>query len=126
MLVFSRKRGESVAVGERDEREQLLKVTVLEILQSRVKLGFEAPNDVPVHRWEVWQRINGNGGNLSQDPPAPKNSADRWEDEGGSQSRSQWTAAGAQRVSRAVSRHLTLKQRRTISDIGVCKHRTSY
>ena len=71
MLVFSRKRGEAVAVCERDERDQLLKVTVLEIQQSRVKLGFEAPNDVPVHRWEVWQRINGNGGDVSQDPPTP-------------------------------------------------------
>ena len=86
MLVLSRKRGESVAVCERDERDQLLKVTVLEIQQSRVKLGFDAPNDVPVHRWEVWQRINGNGGDRPQDPPAPKNSTDQWDDEGGAPS----------------------------------------
>jgi carbon storage regulator len=84
MLVFSRKCGESVAVGERAQRDQLLKVTVLEIFQSRVKLGFEAPNEVPVHRWEVWQRINGNGngGDRARDPPVPKNSPDRCDDGG--------------------------------------------
>jgi carbon storage regulator len=87
MLVFSRKRGESVAVGECDEGEHMLKVTVLEIQHSQVKLGFEAPNDVPVHRWEVWQRINGNGGNPSQVRPAPKKSVDRWAGDGESATR---------------------------------------
>jgi carbon storage regulator CsrA len=34
-----------------------LKVTVLEIRGTNVKLGFEADSDVPVHRAEVWERI---------------------------------------------------------------------
>jgi carbon storage regulator CsrA len=38
-----------------------LKVTVLEIKGSKVRLGFEADADVPVHRSEVWEQINGNG-----------------------------------------------------------------
>jgi carbon storage regulator CsrA len=38
-----------------------LKVTVLEIDGSHVKLGFEADADVPVHRSEVWEQINANG-----------------------------------------------------------------
>jgi sRNA-binding carbon storage regulator CsrA len=35
----------------------MLKVTVLEIGRGKVRLGFEVANDIPVNRWEVWQRI---------------------------------------------------------------------
>ena len=58
MLVLSRKASESVMVGGNDRCERRIKVTVLEIEGSRVRLGFEADNDVPVHRFEVWERIN--------------------------------------------------------------------
>ena len=37
--------------------EQLLKVTVLEVRGGSVKLGFEAGDEVPIHRAEVWERI---------------------------------------------------------------------
>jgi carbon storage regulator CsrA len=57
MLVFSRKSRESVVVGGHDSLERMLKVTVLRICADRVRLGFEAKDDVAVHRWEVWQRI---------------------------------------------------------------------
>jgi carbon storage regulator len=57
MLVLSRKRQESVVVGGDDPLDRMLKVTVLQISADRVKLGFEVKDDVPVHRWEVWQRI---------------------------------------------------------------------
>jgi len=36
----------------------MLKVTVLDIRGGRVKLGFEADADVPVHRLEVWEQLN--------------------------------------------------------------------
>ncbi len=55
MLVLARKAEESVVVGEGPRR--LLKVTVLEIRNGIVKLGFEADEDIPVHRSEVWERI---------------------------------------------------------------------
>ena len=58
MLVLSRKCNESVVVGGNDRCERMLKVTVLEIEGSRVRLGFEADSDVPVHRFEVWERIH--------------------------------------------------------------------
>ena len=58
MLVLSRKTDESVMVGGPGGREHLLKVTVLEINGGSVRLGFEAEADIPVHRWEVWERIN--------------------------------------------------------------------
>jgi carbon storage regulator CsrA len=38
-----------------------LKVTVLDVQGGNVKLGFEANADIPIHRSEVWERINGNG-----------------------------------------------------------------
>jgi carbon storage regulator CsrA len=58
MLVLARRNSESVVVGDPGGRvEQMLKVTVLEIGRGRVRLGFEVAGDVPVNRWEVWQRI---------------------------------------------------------------------
>lgn len=57
MLVLSRKPLESVVVGGSDGFERLLKVTVLEIVGSKVRLGFEVDREVPVHRSEVWERI---------------------------------------------------------------------
>lgn len=57
MLVLTRKSQESVVVGGPSDVSSMLKVTVLQIGQGRVKLGFEVADGVPVHRWEVWQRI---------------------------------------------------------------------
>ncbi len=57
MLVLSRKSQESVVVGGSGGFERLLKITVLEIRGACVRLGFEADADIPVHRWEVWERI---------------------------------------------------------------------
>jgi len=62
MLILSRKSREAVVVGRPGRLEQMLKVTVLEIVGSRVRLGFEVPEDVPVHRSEVWERICAGGG----------------------------------------------------------------
>ena len=61
MLVLSRKSRESVVVGGSGVFERLLKVTVLEIKEGCVRLGFEADPDLPVHRWEVWERIRAGG-----------------------------------------------------------------
>ena len=61
MLVLSRKSQESVVVGGANGFEYLLKVTVIEIDCGKVKLGFEADKGVPVHRWEVWQRLHATG-----------------------------------------------------------------
>ncbi len=68
MLVLSRKSQESVIVGGVDGFERLLKVTVLEIVGGKVRLGFEVDTHVPVHRAEVWERIR--AGNLPAGAPA--------------------------------------------------------
>jgi carbon storage regulator len=57
MLVLSRKNRESVVIGGNDGFRRLMKVTVLDIRGSNVKLGFEVDPEVPVHRAEVWERI---------------------------------------------------------------------
>ena len=57
MLVLSRKNQESVVVGGGGGIERMLKITVLEVAGGRVKLGFEADSDIPVHRLEIWERM---------------------------------------------------------------------
>jgi len=57
MLVLSRKNNESVVVGGPGSLQSLIRVTVLEIKNGTVRLGFEADAKIPVHRSEVWDRI---------------------------------------------------------------------
>jgi len=47
MLVLSRKTNESIMIDHN------IKVVVLEIQGNKVRLGFEAPQDVPIHREEL-------------------------------------------------------------------------
>ena len=51
MLVLSRKAGEVVTIGGD------IKVTIVSVDRGVVRLGIEAPRDVPVHRKEVYDRI---------------------------------------------------------------------
>jgi carbon storage regulator CsrA len=57
MLVLTRKSQEAVIVDGSGGITCQLKVTVLEIVGGRVRLGFDVDKGVPVHRWEVWERI---------------------------------------------------------------------
>ena len=52
MLVLSRKQGEKVVIGRQIE------VTLLAVVGDRVKLGFTAPDEIPIHREEVFRRID--------------------------------------------------------------------
>jgi carbon storage regulator len=61
MLVLTRKSQETVVIGGSDGFQMILKVTVLDVKAGKVRLGFEAAADVPVHRLEVWERIHENG-----------------------------------------------------------------
>ena len=58
MLVLSRKRGETITIGND------ITVTVLAVDGDRVKLGVVAPAEVPVHREEVYQRIGNRSSSL--------------------------------------------------------------
>ena len=68
MLVLTRKVQEAVVVGGTEGLERVLKVTVLEIMGGKVRLGLEAATGIPVHREEVWERIVANG---PRPPPTP-------------------------------------------------------
>lgn len=52
MLVLSRKRDERIVIGGD------IVITVVEIRGDKVRLGIEAPKDVPVNRQEVVDAIN--------------------------------------------------------------------
>ena len=54
MLVLSRKKDESVVINND------IRIVVVEIRGDKVRLGVEAPKEVPVHRSEVYEAINGN------------------------------------------------------------------
>ncbi len=47
MLVLSRKRNESIVI------DGSIVITVVEIRGDKVRLGIEAPREVPIHRQEV-------------------------------------------------------------------------
>ena len=51
MLVLSRKKDERIMIGDNVE------VTVIEIRGDRVKLGFTGPQEIPIHREEVFRRL---------------------------------------------------------------------
>lgn len=56
MLVLSRKPGELITIGG-DVRVYILKV----FHDGRVRVGIDAPKDVPVHRGEVSDRTDREG-----------------------------------------------------------------
>ena len=59
MLVLSRKVNESIMIGD------AVRVIVVAVDRDQVKLGVQAPRDVPVHRAEVYAEIH------SGEQPAP-------------------------------------------------------
>ncbi len=72
MLVLARKSRESIVVGTADNRREVLRVTVLEVRGGMVKLGFEAGDEVPIHRAEVWERIRTENGAPDPKPIAAR------------------------------------------------------
>lgn len=51
MLVLSRHRDESIMIGDN------VVVTIVDIRGDKVRLGIDAPQDIPVHRQEVYDAI---------------------------------------------------------------------
>ncbi|MAT71125.1 MAG: carbon storage regulator [Planctomycetaceae bacterium] len=54
MLVLSRKKNESIVINDD------ITIVVVEIRGDKVRLGVEAPKEVPVHRNEVYEAIRRN------------------------------------------------------------------
>jgi len=51
MLILTRRVGETVMIGNE------VTVTVLGVKGNQVRIGVNAPKDVPVHREEIFERI---------------------------------------------------------------------
>jgi carbon storage regulator len=64
MLILSRKPGESIVIDGR------ITVKIMRLEGDVVKLGIEAPREVPVHRQEVYDEIQRNNREaLTEDRP---------------------------------------------------------
>ncbi len=71
MLVLSRKKNESIVINDD------ITIVVVEIRGDKVRLGVEAPKEIPVHRREVFDAIHrrevpatGRTANQTDTPPA--------------------------------------------------------
>ena len=55
MLILTRRISESIIIGDD------VKITVLGVKGNQVRLGIDAPKDLPVHREEIYERIKNEG-----------------------------------------------------------------
>ena len=68
MLVLSRKLNEQIVLGDE------IVITVVDIRGDKVRLGIEAPTQIPVHRKEVYEAIMANELKERLDSSSPRRS----------------------------------------------------
>ena len=71
MLVLTRKSNQSIMIGDDIE------VTVLSIMGEKVRIGIQAPRDVPVFRREVYLEIQQERRNLADGEGDARSEVDR-------------------------------------------------
>jgi carbon storage regulator len=64
MLVLSRQRDESIVIGDN------VVVTIVDIRGDKVRLGIQAPGEIPVHRQEVYEAIQRENRKTTAQPAA--------------------------------------------------------
>ena len=65
MLVLSRHRDESIIIGDN------IVITVVDVRGDKVRLGIDAPKDIPVHRQEVHEAIQRERRAAERGEPSP-------------------------------------------------------
>ena len=62
MLILTRRHNESIIIGD-----MLVKFTVVDIRDDKVRIGIDAPRELSVHRGEIYEAIvrQSQGGNQS-------------------------------------------------------------
>jgi len=58
MLILTRKPGETIVIGD------TIKVTILGVEGKQIRIGIDAPKDVPVHRKEIYDKIQSEIANI--------------------------------------------------------------
>ena len=54
MLILTRRLGEAIIIGDN------IKIVVAGIQNNQIKLGFEAPKEIAIHREEIYNKIQDN------------------------------------------------------------------
>lgn len=62
MLVLTRKSNQSIMIGDNIE------ISVLSIMGEKVRIGIQAPRDIPVFRKEVYLEIQAERGQVTATP----------------------------------------------------------
>jgi len=77
MLVLSRQRDESIMIGDN------IVVTIVDIRGDKVRLGINAPAEIPVHRQEVYEAIQRENLRASQLEPRDTQELGKFANRGG-------------------------------------------
>lgn len=57
MLILTRKEKETLVILDEDANEVIAEIVVVRIAGDQIKLGVNADIALPVHRKEIWDRI---------------------------------------------------------------------
>lgn len=63
MIILSRKKNESIVINDD------ITIMVVEIRGDKARLGCSAPDNVSIHREEVWHAIQRNSNPPADEPP---------------------------------------------------------
>jgi len=55
MLILSRKEGEVIRIGDN------IRIRVQRIQEEKVRIGVEAPESIPIHREEIYNKLKEQG-----------------------------------------------------------------